>query len=97
MRNLLVFAVVVALLALGTVLAALNPGQIVLDLAFTEIEMPKSLALSLVFGAGWVFGLVCAAVVLLKCFHERRKLRRALRLAETEVHALRSMPIQDAD
>lgn len=96
-RNLLFFLVVILGLLLATAFAALNPGLITLDLAFTETEVQKSLALTVAFGAGWVFGLVCAALVLLKSVNERRRLRRSLNLAEAEVRNLRSMPIQDAD
>ena len=77
--------------------AAVNPGPITLDLAFTTVELQKSLAMTLVFGAGWAFGLLCAGIVLLRSLAKRRRLRRSLRLAEEEVRALRSLPIQDAD
>lgn len=96
-RNFLFILLVLLGLLLATVFAALNPGTISLDLAFTETEAQKSLALTVAFGAGWVFGLVSAALVLLKSANERRRLRRSLNLAEAEVKTLRSMPIQDAD
>ena len=76
---------------------ALRKPLLRLDLAFTETEVQKSLALTAAFGAGWIFGLVSAALVLLKSVNERRHLRRSLSLAEAEVRNLRSMPIQDAD
>ena len=97
LRNLLVLIVVVVGLILAIAFAALNPGVITLDLAFMETEVQKSLALTTAFGAGWLFGLLCAVLVLLKSAGDRRKLRRSLSLAEAEVRNLRSMPIQDAD
>ena len=96
-RNLVFLVVIFAGLLLATVFAALNPGLISLDLAFQETELPKSLAFALVFGTGWIFGLLCAAMVLIRSISEHRKLRKSLRLAEAEVKTLRSMPIQDAD
>lgn len=96
-RNILFFVVLLFGLLLATAFAALNPGLITLDLAFFETEITKSLALIGAFGFGWSFGLVCAGLVLLKSFNERRLLRKSLGLAESEVRALRSMPIQDAD
>ena len=96
-RNLLFLLVVFLGLLLATVFAALNPGLIWLDLAFTEVEVQKSLALTVAFGAGWLFGLLSAALVLLKSVNERRRLRKSLSLAEAEVKTLRAMPIQDAD
>ena len=56
-----------------------------------------ALALAVAFGAGWIFGLMCAGLILFKTVSERRTLRKSLRLAEAEVKTLRSMPIQDAD
>ncbi|MBT8427650.1 MAG: DUF1049 domain-containing protein [Erythrobacter sp.] len=95
-RNLMFFLVVILGLLLATVFAALNPGLITLDLAFTEVEVQKSLALTVAVGAGWLFGLASAALVLLKSASDRRRLRKSLSLAEAEVKSLRSMPIQDA-
>ncbi len=96
-RNILFFLVLLSGLLIATAFAALNPGIIVLDLAFFETEVAKSLALIGAFGFGWMFGLICAGLVLLKSASERRQLRKSLGLAEGEVRALRNLPIQDAD
>ncbi len=94
----LVYVLVLLVVLLGiTVFAALNPGTLVLDLAVTQVEMQKSLALTLVFAAGWLFGLFSAGMVLLRSVGERRRLRKSLNLAESEIKALRNLPIQDAD
>ncbi len=94
----LVYALVLLVVLLGvTAFAALNPGTLVLDLAVTQVEMQKSLALTLVFAAGWLFGVFSAGVVLLRSMNERRRLRKSLSLAESEIKALRNLPIQDAD
>ncbi len=97
LRNILVGALVVIILVITIVFSASNPGLIYLDLAFVQVEIQKSLAVILVFGFGWVFGLFCAVLLLLRFVNERRKLRKSLRLAEAEVKTLRSMPLQDAD
>ena len=68
-----------------------------LDLGFFATRVQKSLALTLAFAAGWTFGLLCLSAVLLRVFLERRRLRKALRLAEAEVHVLRSQPAPHAD
>ncbi len=96
-RNILFFLVLLFGFLLVTAFAALNPGLIQLDLAFFETEVKKSLALTAAFGAGWLFGLICAGLVLVKLFNERRQLRKSLDLAEAEVRTLRNMPIQNAD
>jgi putative membrane protein len=96
-RNILFTVVIFAGLLLATVFAALNPGLTTLDLAYQEVQVPKSLALAVAFGVGWVFGLLCAGIILVKSVGERRKLRRSLQIADAEVKTLRSMPIHDAD
>ncbi len=97
LRNLSYFLILLVVLLLVIVFAALNPGNMELDLAFASFELQKSLALTLMFAAGWVFGLLCAGIVLLRSSAQRRRLRRSVRLAEEEVRALRSLPMQDAD
>ncbi len=97
MRNIIYTLLVISVLLIAAIFAAINPGQITLDLAFAKFELQKPVALTLALGVGWLFGLLCAGIVLLRMMNERRKLRRALRLAEAEVRSLRSLPIQDAD
>ena len=97
MRNIFFILFLVAGLLLATAFAALNPGVMSIDLAFFETEVTKSLALIVALGVGWLFGLLCAGIILLRSASERRQLRKSLGLAESEVRALRNMPIQDAD
>lgn len=97
LRNILFSLILLTGLLLATAFAALNPGVIRLDLAFFETEVTKSLALIVAFGVGWFFGLVCAGLILIRSLSERRQLRKSLGFAESEVRALRNMPIQDAD
>jgi hypothetical protein len=59
--------------------------------------MEVSLAIIGAVAVGWTFGIVCALFGILRLITQRRSLRRALRLAEQEVQALRSLPVQDAD
>ncbi len=96
-RNLLIFLVVISAMALAVVFAALNPGMVQLDLAFFEMDLQKSLAFILAFGIGALFGMVCALLMLLKLMNDRRSLRKALKLAETEVRSLREIPLNDAE
>lgn len=91
-RRILLPLTLFLVLALAVIFAALNPGAVTVDLGFTEARLQKSLALALAFGAGWLFGILCLAAVLLRMTLDRRRLRKSLRLAEGEVHALRSMP-----
>lgn len=61
------------------------------------MDADKSLALMSLIALGWVFGLVCSLVSIQRLHAEQRTLKRALRLAEQEVEALRCLPVQDAD
>ncbi len=97
LRYVVFFLVVLVVFVVAVIFAAINPAPMILDLAFTEIEMKTSLALISFLGVGWFFGLFCVGVLLLKLLSERRQLKKALQLAEAEVKSLRSMPMQDAD
>lgn len=97
LRNLLVFLLISVVLLVAVVFAAGNPGTIVVDLAGSSFEIQKSLAFVIAVGVGWLFGVLCVGGMFLGFLYERRKLRRALRLAEAEVRSLRSLPMQDAD
>jgi len=97
LRYVLFIFLVLFVFLTAVVFAASNPGMLVLDLAFTQFEMQKSLAFILFLGIGWLFGVLCAGFLLLKMLSERRQMRKALELAEAEVKSLRSMPMQDAN
>lgn len=97
MRTVAYLLALVVLLVLVALFSVLNPGRISVDLAFAAVEMEKSVVLIGVLTIGWLFGLLCAMVAVLRLMHQRRQLRRALHLAEQEVQALRSMPVRDAD
>lgn len=91
---LLIFAIVLVAMLVFT---RLNPGSITVDMAFAAKETSIPVAFAVTFVAGWLFGLLCAAVFVVRLMNERRQLRRALRVSESEVSSLRSLPISDAD
>lgn len=97
LRSLLFALLLLVFVTLSAVFAALNPGAMALDFAFGTIELQKSVALMAALAVGWLFGLLCAAVSMLRLLAQRRSLRRSLHLAEQEVQALRSLPVRDAD
>jgi uncharacterized membrane protein YciS (DUF1049 family) len=97
LRTLLIAVVSLAVLLLAIAFAALNPGVVELDLGVRVVEIQKSVALAGSFALGWVFGLICAAALLTRLAVQRRRLRRALRLAEAEINALRRLPTPHAD
>lgn len=96
-RYLLYILSILVTFLIAVVFAASNPGEIELDFAFASVTLQKSLALIVFLGLGWLFGLFCAGLLLVKGANEKRQLRKALKLAEAEVRSLRSMPIHDAN
>jgi uncharacterized membrane protein YciS (DUF1049 family) len=97
LRSLLYPVLLLVFVGLAAVFGALNPGSVTLDFAFQAIQVEKSVALMVTLAIGWVFGLCCAGVGVLRLLNQRRALQRSLRLAEQEVQALRSLPVRDAD
>ena len=79
------------------VFTRLNPGIVTVDLAVKAVETSVPVAFAVAFVVGWLFGLLCTAAFILRLLNERRQLRRSLRLTESEVSSLRSLPISDAD
>lgn len=74
-----------------------NPGFVDIDLFFLTVRPSIPLAFSVTFVLGWVFGLLCTSVFIIRLVNERRQLRRALRHSESEVSSLRNLPLADAD
>ena len=74
-----------------------NTGMIAIDLAFAQVNTSIPLAFTVTFALGWLFGLLCIGFFVLKLINERRILRRSLKLRESEVSSLRSLPLSDAD
>lgn len=95
-RTGLVVLIVVLFVAMFT-FTALNTGEIALDLAFFEGNYPISVVLAVTFMIGVLFGMLCMTAFVFRLINERRTLRRSLRMTESEVSSLRSLPLSDAD
>jgi len=74
-----------------------NTGMIDIDLAFAKVNTSIPLAFTVTFAIGWLFGILCIGFYALKLVNERRVLRRSLKITESEVSSLRSLPLSDAD
>ncbi|GMW05775.1 MAG: hypothetical protein AMXMBFR8_05720 [Nevskiales bacterium] len=96
-RRIVFLILLCVLLVVALAFAALNSGPVTVNLGWIETTMQKPLLLAVVFAMGWLFGLLCLGLVMLRLALERRRLRRALRLAEAEVNTLRSVPTANAD
>jgi len=96
-RKIAVALLVATIFALVLWFTRINPGTIRLDLAFGVVEPSIAMAFAVIFVFGWIFGLACTSVFIVRMVNERRRLRKSLRIAESEVSSLRSLPIADAD
>lgn len=98
MRRVLYFVVLALVVLLAAMFAYTNPGTIAVDIGFVRLnEVSMSAAFGSAFVFGWLFGLLCAGIALVRMSADRRRLRRHLRLAEAEVSSLRTLPLNDAD
>ena len=88
---------IVLIVVVMATFTANNTGMIDIDLAFTEVTTSIPLAFTVAFAMGWLFGVLCIGFFALKLVNERRVLRRSLKMTESEVSSLRSLPISDAD
>lgn len=88
-------ALVIVIAMLG--FASVNSGTIDIDLLFTVVTTSIPLAFTVAFALGWLFGLLCTAAWAARLVNERRVLKRALRVSESEVSSLRNLPLTDAD
>ena len=94
-----ILAAVVLVLATGlaALFASVNTASIEVDVLYGVYELPQSLVIIGALVVGVFIGLACAALMVLRVAGDRRKLRKALRVAEAEVRSLRSLPMQNAD
>ena len=79
------------------VFSYLNTGDVEVNLAFVSVATSISIAFTVTLAAGWLLGVISMGLYALRLVNERRTLRRALRLSESEVSSLRNLPLSDAD
>ena len=97
-RKTVLFGLLFFVVLLSFFFSVSNPGLMVLDIGFVLLEdIPISIAFLVCLTFGWLFGVICVGLMLLQMASDRRRLRRKLRLAETEISSLRSLPLQDAN
>lgn len=89
------YVVMVAILVMGVSFALLNPGSVTVNYGTGGKTLSFSLLMVILFAMGWGMGLLMACVFLIGTRLENFRLRRRLKLAESELRNLRVMPIQD--
>lgn len=88
---------IIVLFAVMFTFTALNTGEIEIDLGFFKHTYPISMAFAATFVLGILFGMLCMTAFVFRLIKERRTLRRALHVSESEVTSLRNLPLSDAD
>ena len=96
LRKLLIGLLVALFASVAIIFAWLNPGMVKLDLAFASFDIPMATAITASLVIGWLFGLACVGAYLLSIMRERRRFKKALKLAEAEVANLRGLLMRDA-
>ena len=87
----------IVIFAVMVVFSYLNTGDVEVNLAFLSVTTSISIAFTVALAVGWLLGVISMGVFALRLINERRSLRRALRVSESEVSSLRSLPLSDAD
>jgi putative membrane protein len=97
LRKALYVLLLLAFVLIAAVFAYSNPEPISVDIGLVRFDgVSMALAFACAFAFGWVFGLISAGVALLRLVGDRRRLRRDLKYAESELSQLRSLPMHDA-
>ena len=91
------FLLLIVIFGVMVVFSYLNTGDVEVNLAFVSVTTSVSIAFTVTLVAGWLLGVISMGFYALRLVNERRTLRRALRVSESEVSSLRSLPLSDAD
>lgn len=91
-RALFVIALALVVLA-AAVFAYTNPEPIDVDVGLVRFEgVSMAIVFAIVFACGWLLGLLSAGIALWRSGAEKRRLRRDLEYAESELRTLRKLP-----
>ena len=96
-RRLALIVVVAIIFVVVLVFTYHNKGSLDVDLIVTTVSTSVPVAFTIAFAIGWLFGILCMGAWALRLINERRNLKRALRVSESEVSSLRNLPLDDAD
>ena len=96
MLRIIAIALALLVIVLGASFAYQNPDPVVVDLWIRNFEVPLPFAMFIALAFGWAVGVLSVSGVIVRQLREVRRLRRAVKLAETEINNLRSIPIRNA-
>jgi len=74
-----------------------NSDLISIDLELIQFTSSASIIFAIILFSGWVFGVLCCTLYILKLLNERRLSRSLLREKDTEIEQLRNKPLEDAN
>lgn len=96
-RRIFTLLVIIGIAILAGVFASVNTDVIEVDFLFRVYALPQSLVIIGAIVVGTVVGVLCASLFVLRYVAERRRLKKALRVAESEITSLRSLPLHNAE
>jgi uncharacterized integral membrane protein len=88
-KRIFIAVVLLAALAASALFTWLNPGEIALDFGVQLVTWPLGLAFVAAVAAGWLFGILSAALWVARVSADRRRLKAELRKATTGAEHVR--------
>ena len=97
LKRISIILVIISIFFLVIYFTSINQNSIRIDFGFVVFEPSVVLGVSLIFILGWIFGLLCSMVYIIKLTNEERKLKSNLKDAQSELSGLRQLPTKDAN
>ena len=97
LKRISIILVVISIFFLVIYFTSINQNSIRIDFGFVVFEPSVVLGVSLIFILGWIFGLLCSMVYIIKLTNEQRNLKSNLKDAQSELSVLRQLPTKDAN
>ena len=97
LKRISIILVIISIFFLVIYFTSINQNSIRIDFGFVVFEPSVVLGVALIFILGWIFGLLCLIVYILKLTSEQRNLKNNLKDAQSELSELRQLPTKDAN
>ena len=97
LKRISIILVIISIFFLVIYFTSINQNSIRIDFGFVVFEPSVVLGISLIFILGWIFGLLCSMVYIIKLTNEQRNLKNNLKDAQSELSRLRQLPTKDAN
>ena len=97
LKRISIILVIISIFFLVIYFTSINQNSIRIDFGFVVFEPSVVLGVSLIFILGWIFGLLCLMLYIIKLTNEQRNLKSNLKDAQSELSGLRQLPTKDAN